>query len=223
MNWAKIKYALKKLLLALIFLSLIQVLFYKWVNPPTTLTILNQESSLGKPVAQTWVSIESIANNMQLAIICAEDQTFNTHWGFDYKALKNAAVSNAKGNKRRGGSTISQQTAKNVFLWQRGGYFRKGLETWYTILIEIFWSKKRIMEVYLNVAETGIGTFGIEAGAQRYFNCSATKLSPTQAAKIASLWPCPRRCGFQTKRTKIIVHAMRKYGLTLDYLSESKN
>lgn len=214
----KIKQALKKLLIALFFLSLGQVLLYKWVNPPTTLTMWDQESSLGKPMTQTWVNIESISKNMQLAIICAEDQTFNNHWGFDFKALKSAATSNAKGNKRRGGSTISQQTAKNVFLWQGGGYLRKGLETWYTILIEIFWSKKRIMEIYLNVAETGIGTFGIEAGAQRYFHCSAKKLSIIQAAKIASLWPCPRRCGFQAKRTAIIMHAMRSYGLNLDYL-----
>lgn len=219
MNWIKIKRVFKTLIVALILLSLGQVLFYKWVNPPTTLTIWNQESSLGKPIVQTWVGIESIAKHMQLAIICAEDQTFNKHWGFDFKALKNAAVSNAKGNKRRGGSTISQQTAKNVFLWQGGGYLRKGLETWYTILIELFWSKKRIMEVYLNVAETGIGTFGIEAGAQRYFNCSAKKLSLIQAAKIASLWPCPRKCGFQARRTSIIVYAMRNYGFTLDYLN----
>ena len=185
--------------------------------------MMHQKAKLNKAISHDWVDIDQISENMQLAIVCAEDQKFNKHWGFDFAALKSAAVSNAKGNKRRGGSTISQQTAKNAFLWQGGGYLRKGLESWYTILIELFWSKERIMEVYLNIAETGIGTFGVEAGAQRYFNTSAKKLSVKQSAQIASLWPCPRRCGFNNKRTKRIMYAMKKYGIRLDYLNKSSN
>jgi len=216
---ANLKKLFKRIVIGFFIVTILQVVLYKWVNPPTTFTILNQKSKIQKPIKKKWVDIEDISKNMQLAIICAEDQKFNTHWGFDFMALQGAVVNNANGKKRRGGSTISQQTAKNVFLWQGGGYIRKAFETWYTLLIEIFWSKKRIMEVYLNVAETGIGTFGVEAGAQRYFKTSAAKLNANQSAQLASLWPCPRRCGFQSKRTRIILRSMRKYGIKLDYLN----
>jgi monofunctional biosynthetic peptidoglycan transglycosylase len=121
--------------------------------------------------------------DMARAAIAAEDSNFCTHHGFELKAIQKAFERNATGKKKiRGGSTISQQTAKNVFLWQGGGYFRKALEAWFTVLIELVWGKQRIMEVYLNVAETGIGTFGANAGAFRYFNHDATRLSPSEAA-----------------------------------------
>jgi monofunctional biosynthetic peptidoglycan transglycosylase len=131
---------------------------------------------------------------MARAAIAAEDSRFCEHNGFDYKAMAAAAARNATGKKRiRGGSTISQQTAKNVFLWQGGGYFRKGLEAYFTLLIENIWGKRRIMEVYLNVAETGIGTYGVNAGSMRYFKHDASRLSDREAALIAAVLPLPKK------------------------------
>jgi monofunctional biosynthetic peptidoglycan transglycosylase len=130
---------------------------------------------------------------MARAAIAAEDARFCQHSGFDFEAIEKAYARNATGKKRiRGGSTISQQTAKNVFLWQDGGYLRKGLEAWFTVLIENVWGKRRIMEVYLNVAETGIGTYGAEAGARRYFHHSAARLTRTEAARLAAILPLPK-------------------------------
>jgi monofunctional biosynthetic peptidoglycan transglycosylase len=126
-------------------------------------------------------------------VIAGEDGKFCQHDGFDREAIEKAIEHNARGGRIRGGSTISQQTAKNVFLWQDGGYVRKGLEAWFTFLIENLWGKRRIMEVYLNVAETGIGTYGAEAGAQRYFRKSAARLSRAEAARIAAALPQPKK------------------------------
>lgn len=137
-----------------------------------------------------WVPIGKISEPMQLAVIAAEDQNFMHHSGFDFKELKNAIDSDKK--RKRGASTISQQVAKNVFLWQGRSYVRKGLEVWFTVLIELLWPKERILEVYLNVAETGNMTFGVEAAAQRYFKASAGKLSRSQAARIAAVLPNPK-------------------------------
>jgi monofunctional biosynthetic peptidoglycan transglycosylase len=128
---------------------------------------------------------------MARAAIAAEDGNFCGHHGFDLKAMEKAFNANQAGRKLRGGSTISQQTAKNVFLWQGRSYLRKGLEAWFTVLIEHLWGKNRIMEVYLNVAETGIGTYGANAGAQRYFHHDASHLTPTEAARIAAVLPLP--------------------------------
>jgi monofunctional biosynthetic peptidoglycan transglycosylase len=133
---------------------------------------------------------------MVAAVIAGEDAKFCTHQGFDADAIEQAIARNARGGKLRGGSTISQQTAKNVFLWQGWGwdrYVRKGLETWFTFLIEHIWGKRRIMEVYLNVAETGIGTYGVEAGAQRYYKKSAARLTRVEAARIAAALPSPKK------------------------------
>ena len=126
------------------------------------------------------------------AVIAGEDGKFCQHHGFDYEAIEKAIQRNERGGRIRGGSTISQQTAKNVFLWQGGGYFRKGLEAWFTLLIEQLWGKRRIMEVYLNVAETGIGTYGVAAGAERYYNHSAARLSASEAARMAAALPLPK-------------------------------
>lgn len=159
---------------------------------------------------------------MQLAVICGEDQHFNNHFGFDFAALKSAAEHNAKGGKVRGASTISQQTAKNVFLWNGGGYIRKGFEAWFTLLIEVIWGKQRIMEVYLNVAETGKGIFGMEAAAQTYFNKSSKSLTRMEAAAIASILPSPKkwRIGHSpaSRRQILITRAMTRYGIELEYL-----
>ncbi len=176
-------------ILAFIGVSLLQVLIYKVVPVPVTLTMLFDKNGITKD----WTPLSRIDPNMPRAAIAGEDSKFCQHHGFDAQAIQKALDYNARGGRIRGGSTISQQTAKNVFLWQGGGFARKGLEAWYTVLIEAVWGKRRIMEVYLNVAETGIGTYGVEAGARRYFNHGADKLSPTEAARIAAVLPLPKK------------------------------
>jgi monofunctional glycosyltransferase len=178
-----------------ILLSLLWVLLYRFVNPPYTFTMLGDRLG-GRNVARDWMSLERIDRDMVRAAIAAEDSKFCAHWGFDQDAIAAAMRRNARGGSViRGGSTISQQTAKNAFLWQGGGYARKGLEAWFTLLIENMWGKRRIMEVYLNVAETGIGTYGANAGAKRYFNHDASAMSRTEAARIAAVLPLPKKRG----------------------------
>ena len=174
---------------AFVIISAAQVLIFKVVPVPVTLTMILD----GNGITKDWTSLSRIDPNMARAAIAGEDAKFCLHHGFDTDAIQKAMARNARGGRIRGGSTISQQTAKNVFLWQGGGYVRKGLEAWYTVLIEAIWGKRRIMEVYLNVAETGIGTYGVEAGAIRYFNHSASTLSRTEAARIAAVLPLPKK------------------------------
>ena len=165
---------------------------YKFVPVPVTITMIADPKGFTKD----WEPLSNIDRNMVAAVIAGEDAKFCTHSGFDQEAMERAMERNANGGKLRGGSTISQQTAKNVFLWQGTGwtrYLRKGLEAWFTVLIENIWGKRRIMEVYLNVAETGIGTYGAEAGAQRYYQHSAARLSRVEAARIAAALPSPRK------------------------------
>ena len=169
-------------------LSFALVILYRFVPVPVTATMLMDENGITKD----WEPLSRIDRNMVSAVIAGEDGKFCSHDGFDREAIEEAMRRNAQGGRIRGGSTISQQTAKNVFLWQGGGYFRKGLEAWFTLLIEQIWGKRRIMEVYLNVAETGIGTYGVEAGAQRYFNHSAARLSQSEAARMAAALPLPK-------------------------------
>ena len=180
---------LAKCILWFLIVSVGLVLFYKWVPVPITATMLMDSNSIEKD----WTPLSRIDRNMVAAAIAAEDGKFCSHNGFDQEAIEKAIEHNLDGGRIRGGSTISQQTAKNVFLWQGGGFFRKGLEAWFTVLIESVWGKRRIMEVYLNVAETGIGTYGVEAGAQRYFKHSAAKLSRSEAARIAAVLPLPKK------------------------------
>jgi monofunctional biosynthetic peptidoglycan transglycosylase len=179
---------LAKLALGFIGLSLALVLLFKFVPPPVTATMVMD----GNGITKDWESLANIDRNLVTAVIAAEDGKFCTHDGFDREAIEKAIQRNQQGGRIRGGSTISQQTAKNVFLWQGGGYVRKGFEAWFTFLIEQIWGKRRIMEVYLNVAETGIGTYGAEAGAQRYFNHSAARLTRDQAARMAAALPLPK-------------------------------
>jgi monofunctional biosynthetic peptidoglycan transglycosylase len=178
-----------------ILLSLLWVLLYRFVTPPITFTMLGDRLG-GRNLARDWMSLDRIDRDVVRAAIAAEDSKFCGHWGFDQDAIAAAMRRNAKGGSVvRGGSTISQQTAKNAFLWQGGGYFRKGLEAWFTLLIENMWGKRRIMEVYLNVAETGIATYGVNAGAQRYFNHDASAMSRVEAARIAAVLPLPKKRG----------------------------
>ena len=175
-----------------VVVSLALVLLFRFVPPPFTFTMMGDVLG-GRSVTKDWMGIDEIDRDMVRAVIAAEDANFCSHYGFDAKAIAQAAFRNAQGGRIRGGSTVSQQTAKNVFLWQGGGYFRKGLEAWFTVLIELIWGKERIMEVYLNVAETGIATYGVNAGAMRYFRHDASRLSVTEAARIAAVLPLPKK------------------------------
>ena len=189
---ARLAWWLGKVVVWFIALSIGMTVLYKWVPVPVTLTMIVDPSGFEK----SWTPLSRIDRNMVSAVIAGEDAKFCTHTGFDAEAIEKALERNASGRRLRGGSTISQQTAKNVFLWQGTGwtrYARKGLEVWFTFLIENIWGKRRIMEVYLNVAETGIGTYGVEAGAQRYFKHSAAQLSRVEAARIAAALPAPKR------------------------------
>ena len=184
---------LVKIVLIFLIVSVLWVLLYRFVNPPVTFTQMG-DAAWGSGARREWMAIGRIDRDMVRAAIAGEDSKFCSHDGFDRQAIEAAMRRNAAGGQIiRGGSTISQQTAKNVFLWQGGGYFRKGLEAWFTLLIENLWDKRRIMEVYLNVAETGIGTYGVNAGAQRYFGHDASSLSAAEAARIAAVFPLPKR------------------------------
>jgi monofunctional biosynthetic peptidoglycan transglycosylase len=182
-----------RFILGFIGLTLLLVVAFKWLPVPFTATMLMD----GEGITNDWESLDNIDRNLVSAVIAAEDSRFCEHYGFDTEAIEQAMRENLEaaesGGRIRGGSTISQQTAKNVFLWQGGGFFRKGLEAWFTFWIETVWGKRRIMEVYLNVAETGIGTYGALAGSQRYFGHSAARLSPDEASRMAAALPSPKK------------------------------
>lgn len=192
-----------KVLLYFILFSLLWVLLYRFVPPPVTATMLMDKNGITKD----WEPLDRMDPDMARAAIAAEDSKFCSHHGFDTDAIQDAVIRNMSGGKIRGGSTISQQTAKNAFLWQGGGFFRKGLEAYFTALIELMWPKKRIMEVYLNIAETGIGTYGAQAGAIRYFGHGADRLSRTEAARIAAVLPSPKK-----RAAKAPTGFTRRYG-----------
>lgn len=187
-----------KLILWLFVFSIAIVVVFKWVPVPMTplMLIRNVEQFHdNKPMVlkHNWVPIEEISKNIQLAVICSEDQNFLAHNGFDFKAIDKAMEHNKKGKRIRGASSISQQTAKNVFLWPQRSWFRKGLETYFTFLIELFWSKERIMEVYLNSIEMGNGIYGVEAASKYWFKKPAIKLNRYEAAALAAILPSPLR------------------------------
>jgi len=178
-------------------LSVFFVFLFKWVPVPITPLMLIrcvQQKSAGKPVIlkHDWVSMKKISPHFQLAVVCSEDQNFMNHLGFDLEAIGKAVGESKQGSKRlRGASTISQQTAKNVFLWPQRSWVRKGLEVWFTGLIELLWGKKRILEVYLNSIEMGNGIYGAEAASKQYFGISASGLTKYQAAAITAILPSP--------------------------------
>jgi len=184
----RLGWLLARLIAAFLLISTALVVVYRFVPVPVTLTMILDPNGITK----SWTPLSRIDRNMVDAAIAGEDGKFCQHNGFDQDAILKAWERNQEGGRIRGGSTISQQTAKNVFLWQGGGYLRKGLEAWFTVLIEAIWGKRRIMEVYLNVAETGIGTYGVEAGAQRYYHKSAKNLTRVEAARIAAAFPQPK-------------------------------
>lgn len=197
--WGKIKWFGLKLMLWFLLGSVGWVLVYKFINPPITLLMVKrnfERKADGKSfkIEKAWIDYDELASNLKRAAVAAEDQKFPSHHGFDLNAIDKAFESNRNGNgKIKGGSTISQQTAKNVFLWPGRSWVRKGFEAYFTVLIEFFWSKERILEVYLNVIEMGDGLYGAEAAAQNYFGKSAKDLNRTESALIIACLPNPLR------------------------------
>jgi monofunctional biosynthetic peptidoglycan transglycosylase len=175
------------------------ILLLRFVPPPTSAFMLVRHverltgAAPGPAVMNNWTSMRNIPEHMALAVVAAEDQNFPNHFGFDVDAISRAMEHNDKGRSVRGASTISQQVAKNLFLWSGRSYVRKGLEAGLTVLIELLWSKQRILEVYLNIAEFGDGTYGVQAAAKRFFNKTPDRLSVHEAALLASVLPSPRR------------------------------
>jgi monofunctional biosynthetic peptidoglycan transglycosylase len=217
-----------KLIIGFLVISIISVIAFRWVPVPLTpLMVIRciEQKSDGKSMTlkHDWVSLEKISPKLQLAVVCSEDQNYLKHFGFDWGAIEKAMKANEKGEKLRGGSTISQQTAKNVFLWPGRSYVRKGLEAYFTLLIEIFWSKERIMEVYLNSIEMGNGVYGAEAAAQHWFKKTAVKLNKDESAAIASILPNPLKyianppSNYISKRKAWIKQQMSFWGNQLDY------
>jgi monofunctional biosynthetic peptidoglycan transglycosylase len=206
-----------------VLVSVLWVLLLAVVDPPVT-WVMAEQASEQKAFSRTWRDLDEISRDMPLAVMAAEDQKFMDHFGFDVEAIRKAMDFNErkKGRRVKGASTISQQTAKNVFCWPGRNFLRKGLEAWFTVLIEVFWSKERIIEVYLNVAETGKGCFGVEAAAQRCYGKPAARLSRSQAALIAAVLPSPRRfdcarpSGYVSRRQGWIVGQMNNLGDLFD-------
>ncbi|MGV3640563.1 MAG: monofunctional biosynthetic peptidoglycan transglycosylase, partial [Adhaeribacter sp.] len=188
-----------RLVLTLFLGSVAWVLVYRWLPPPATLHMVTRRADAGKAdlpvkvIRYRFKTLEEIAPQVPLAVIAAEDQLFMTHNGFDFKAIQGAFEKNLDGKRLAGGSTISQQVAKNVFLWHGRSYLRKGVEAYFTFLIELLWGKSRIMEVYLNIAEMGDRVFGIEAAAQLYYRKPAADLNTDEAALVAAVLPNPVR------------------------------
>ncbi len=204
----------KKIAFVIFVAQFIYILLLRWVNPPVTITQLVSWVS-GHGLKRDYVRSNSISPNARLAVIASEDQLFPDHEGFDWKSIKKARKYNEKKPGRvKGASTISQQVAKNVFLWQGRSFIRKGLEVYFTFMIEVLWGKKRIMEVYLNVIEMGDGIFGIEMASQIYFNKPAKNLTKQEAAMIAACLPNPKRykviplSSFVAGRSRTIVQQM---------------
>jgi len=195
-----------RLVVAWLVVTLLWVLAYRWLNPPLTVPMI-RDAIAGQHVERRWVPLGDISPAMARAVIGAEDSGFCTHHGFDFAAIAQAAVRNAESSRLRGGSTISQQTAKNAFLWPGRSYVRKAFEAYFTVLIEAIWGKPRIMEVYLNIAELGPGLYGVEAAAHHYFDTSAARLTPAQAAKIAAILPQPIKRDAADLHGKVRRHA----------------
>lgn len=183
--------ALGKILLILVIINILLPIAYRWVNPIVTPLMVIRTVQLGAPIEKEWRDLDKISHHMVSCAVASEDNNFLGHRGFDWGAVQRAINERKAGKRDRGASTISQQTAKNVFLWPGHSWLRKGLEVYFTFMIETFWGKERIMEVYLNVIEMGEGVYGAEAAAQHFFNRSADKLTLHQSALITACYPAP--------------------------------
>jgi len=221
--WKRITEIVTRVFVWFLLVSVLWVLVYRFINPPITLLMIErnfERKSDGKSFRtdKKWVDFEDISDNMKRAAVSAEDQLFLKHIGFDVKAIEKAFKNNVKGKKVKGGSTISQQTAKNVFLWPGRSWIRKGFEAYFTLLIELLWSKERILEVYLNVIEMGDGIYGAEAAAQNYYGKSCHSMSRPEAALIAACFPNPLRwtprnpTRYIKHRQYLIMRNMRRLG-----------
>jgi monofunctional biosynthetic peptidoglycan transglycosylase len=219
----KILNFIKKALLWFFGISILSVVLFKWVPVPITplMVIRVVESKFDDSetiFSHDWEPLENISPNLQKAVIASEDGNFLKHSGFDFEAMQKAFKNNKKGKRIKGGSTISQQTAKNVFLWQGRSYLRKGLEAYFTVLIELIWGKERIMEVYLNSIEMGNGVYGAEEAARIWYSTTAKDLTPQEAAGIAAILPNPRKfkasnsSSYINRRKVKIQRVMRQIG-----------
>ena len=200
---------LLRLIISLVALSILFVLLYKFVPVPYTPLMLiryfeQKKEGEKQVIHHKWIPLEEISINLQRAVIASEDQRFFEHKGFDLEQIQKARKENETRRRPRGASTITQQTAKNLFLWPKSSWFRKGLETYFTFLLEIFWSKERILEVYLNSIETGKGIYGAQAVAREHFNVSASALTKQQASLIAATLPNPLRFNSRTPSAYIL-------------------
>ncbi len=204
--------------------TVLQVLVLRFVDPPFSMMMAERQAEAffgGEDefvLYYDWRDADQVSKQLPLALVAAEDQQFPTHNGFDFAAIEKARTNNAKGRKVRGGSTISQQLAKNLFLWRGRSWVRKGLEAWYTVLIEALWPKSRIMEVYVNVIEYGDGIYGAQAASRRFFGKDASRLGPAEAARLAAVLPNPRKYNaakpgpYVQRRTRAIQRQMRALG-----------
>ena len=210
--------------LVLVAITVLQVAALRFIDPPfsTFMAIRQFEAwgggDFGFRIAHDWRDLDAISPHLPVALVAAEDQNFARHVGFDLDAIEKAREANERGRKVRGGSTISQQTAKNLFLWSGRSWVRKGIEAWYTVLIEALWSKRRILEVYANVAEFGDGVYGAQAAARTYFGKDASRLSASEAARLAAVLPSPKRYSvsrpgpYVQRRSRAIERQMRQIG-----------
>jgi len=226
--------SLGKFFLFCLSLAVLQVIFFRFVPVSYSPLMLirsaqfaGDEDYIG--IQHEWIGLDEIPNHMQLAVVCTEDQRFVTHHGFDFEAIEEAIEEAEEGKRVRGGSTISQQTAKNVFLWPSSTWVRKGFEAGYTVLIETFWSKQRIMEVYLNTIEFGKGVYGVEAASNHFFKKSASRISTTEAARLAVVLPNPIKykanatSGYVVRRQAYALGQMRNFGGVLNYHPTNKD
>ena len=223
-RWRRVRRWLLVLPLLFMLATTLQVLVLRFVDPPFSAFMLaRQMRAVGEGdwrfrVAHDWRDLGDIAAHLPVALVAAEDQNFATHHGFDFKAIERARKHNARGRKTRGASTISQQLAKNLFLWSGRSWVRKGVEAWYTLLIETLWPKRRILEVYANVAEFGDGIYGAQAAARSFFRKDAARLSPAESARLAAVLPNPKRYNaarpgpYVQRRTRAIERQMRYIG-----------
>lgn len=207
-----------KSVLTLFIVSTLWVILYRFIPVPITPLMVTRSIIDDAPIHYTWQPLEKISKHLPLAVVSSEDNLFTQHNGFDFKAIKQASEDAKKGKRLRGASTISQQTAKNVFLWNGRSWIRKGLEAYFTVLIELIWGKERIMEVYLNCIEMGNGIYGASAVAEHHFNSDASNLTREQCALIAATLPNPRKYNsakpskYMLRRQKEILHLMRLIG-----------
>ena len=206
------------LAIVVVGLTVVLVLPWRWLTPPTTAFILRERVISEDPVHFRWVEWDEIASALPISAVAAEDQKFPYHFGFDWEAIENAMERNSEGGRVRGGSTISQQLAKNLFLWPGQNWFRKGVETWFTVSLELLWPKQRILEVYLNVAEFGPGVFGVGEASERLIGKSPSDLTAHDAAILVAVLPSPKRMSaadpseYVRTRSEQIQNAVRRLG-----------